>query len=89
MKFKDTIAKLSANCVVILLWKLSNLIFPKVVSEKTILQGERMGYLELFPSDDATSANLVRLNLKSTVFETEHVGFLRENPWQKSNDRPW
>jgi len=47
-----------------------------------------MGYLELFPSDDATSANLVRLNLKSTVFETEHVGFLRENPWQKSNDRP-
>jgi len=47
-----------------------------------------MSDLELFPGDDATSANLVRLNFKSTVFETEHVGFLCENPWQKSDDRP-
>ena len=71
MQLIDGFTELTADQLILIKAKLFALIFSKVESIERVLQGERVSDLELFPSDDTTSSNLVGLYLEPAVFITE------------------
>lgn len=88
MEFVDGFAEFGTDVLILVAAELLALVLPEVESIKGILQGERVGDLELLPGDDTTRPNLIRLHLEAAILVAEEMGFLSENSWQDPDDGP-
>jgi hypothetical protein len=84
----DRLHELLAHATVVLLAELLRVILTSVVAIEAVFQRERMRDLELLPSHDSASANLVWLDLEPAVANVEHVRLLSEDTRQQPDNCP-
>ena len=84
----DGLAELAADVHVLVKRELLAILLAEVEAVERVLQRERVRNLKLFPGDDATRADFVRLNFEATVLIAEQVGLLREDSRKYSHDCP-
>jgi len=88
MHLVNRLNKFGADCLIVFVCKLDNLILAALVPVKTIFKSERVGNMKLFPSDHSSSANFVRLDFEAAIANIEHVRFLSKDTWQQTDYSP-